>query len=279
MEQPPMSEPLPLPISAFIICLNEGDYIENCLLSLKDCAEIVVVDSGSTDTTLAIVERFIALGWPIRVFYQPWLGYAAQKQFALDKCTGDWCLNVDADERLDAVLAAALPDLTAADASVVGWRIGRRSWLPGYGVVPPYVHERKVLRLIRRGHGAFDLTQQVHEGIVATGKVADCRRGTIVNYRPLMIDAQLMKENKYSSIKADQKLAEGKTSNAWRLFFAPLLYFIKIYLFNRAFLCGRAGFVHAMTGYTYSFLTEAKLIQRQAMAKQPPHDDMDGESF
>ncbi len=63
--------PLPaeerLPISAFVICMNEADYIVNCILSLKVCAEIVIVDSGSYDGTLEIIRAFVAEGWPIRL--------------------------------------------------------------------------------------------------------------------------------------------------------------------------------------------------------------------
>ena len=74
-----------LPISAFVICMNEADYIVNCILSLRVCAEIVVVDSGSYDGTLEIVRAFITAGWPIRLLSQKWLGYAGQKQYALEQ--------------------------------------------------------------------------------------------------------------------------------------------------------------------------------------------------
>ncbi len=74
-------------LSAAIICLNEAACIGKCLESLRDCAEIVVVDSGSSDGTLAIVEEFAQRGFPIRLIRQPWLGYARQKQLALDLAT------------------------------------------------------------------------------------------------------------------------------------------------------------------------------------------------
>ena len=74
-----------LPVSAFVICKDEAEVIGNCLLSLGECAEIVVVDSGSTDGTRAIVEAFIEQGWPIRLVRQDWLGYGAQKQLALER--------------------------------------------------------------------------------------------------------------------------------------------------------------------------------------------------
>ena len=73
-----------LAASAAIICLNEAACIGKCLQSLRGFAEIIVVDSGSTDGTLAIVDEFARRGFPVRLVSQPWLGYARQKQFALD---------------------------------------------------------------------------------------------------------------------------------------------------------------------------------------------------
>src|ERR1700755_1619926 len=74
-----------LALSAAVICLNEAACIGKCLESLPDCSDIVVVDSGSTDATSAIVDDFVRRGLPIRFLHQPWLGYARQKQFALDQ--------------------------------------------------------------------------------------------------------------------------------------------------------------------------------------------------
>jgi len=275
--------PLPvadrLPISAYVICMNEAAYIVNCLLSLKVCAEIIVVDSGSWDGTLEIVRAFIEEGWPIRLISQKWLGYAAQKQFALEQCTLPWCLCLDADERLDATLRAELPKLIAAPAEIVGWRVSRRPYLIGYGYTPGFVRERKNLRLIRRGGGGYDLSQRVHEGIVPKGKVLSSARGSLLHYRPLPIDEQILKENAYSTLKADQKMEEGRTSSFAKLIVSPLMYFVRLYIFNRLIFCGWSGFVQAATGAAYSFMTEAKILQRQARASADSFDDMDGESL
>src|SRR5580704_858646 len=109
---PPSAAPQSaLGASAAIICLNEAACIGKCLESLRDFAEIVVVDSGSSDGTLAIVDEFMRRGFPIRLINQAWLGYARQKQFALDSAREPWVFSIDADEWLDDDLRASLPRL------------------------------------------------------------------------------------------------------------------------------------------------------------------------
>ena len=89
------------PISAFIICQNEVAVLGECIESLDFCREIVIVDSGSTDGTLALIESYAAQGYPIRLISNAWPGFARQKQFALEQCREPWCLSMDSDERLD----------------------------------------------------------------------------------------------------------------------------------------------------------------------------------
>jgi len=262
-----------LSISAFIICQNEEAYLGNCIESLVDFADIVIVDSGSTDGTIDLVQSYIDKGWPIRLFHEKWRGYAGQKQFALEQCREPWCFSIDSDERLDASLRKLLPELVAAPVEIVGWKMARRPYLIGYGYTPEKVHERKILRLIRKGRGAFDLAQAVHEGIVPDGKVAKTKTGSLLHYRPILIDEQILKENKYSTLKADQKFAEGKTPRPVKLFISPLLYFYRLYLRNGLWRCGAPGFIEAMTVAVYAFLTEAKLYQRQALTERPNRDD------
>jgi glycosyltransferase involved in cell wall biosynthesis len=262
-----------LPISAFIICQNEEAYLGNCIESLAEFSEIVIVDSGSTDGTIDLIRTYIGKGWPIRLLREAWRGYAAQKQFALEQCQEPWCFNIDSDERLDAALRKLLPELIRAPADLSGWRVARRPYLIGYGYTPAHVKERKNLRLIRKGRGAYDLTQAVHEGIVAEGRVGKAASGSLLHYRPLIIDEQILKENKYSTLKADQQFKAGKRPRLLKLVFSPLAYFLRLYFRNGLWRCGRSGYVEAMTGAVYAFLTQAKLYQRTVLSKRPNRDD------
>lgn len=275
----PVPAPAPvqdrLPLSGFIICQNEEEYLGKCIESLEQCAEIVIVDSGSTDGTEALVQRYTEAGWPIRFMYEKWRGYAAQKQFAFEQCTQPWCFSIDSDERIDDALKQALPELLQAPESVVGFRIARRPYLIGYGYTPTYVSERKNLRLIRYGKGRFDMQLLVHEGIIPDGTVKPSLRGSLLHYRPLPIEEQILKENKYSSLKAQQLMQRGSPPRRARLVVCPLAYFLRLYIKNRLFLCGFPGFIQAMTGGVYSFLTEAKVYQQYKLRTRSHQDICD----
>ncbi|MEM7718457.1 MAG: glycosyltransferase family 2 protein [Pseudomonadota bacterium] len=262
-----------LPVSAFIITLNEADKLEACLASLSDLSEIILVDCGSTDDTLAMARSLSAKGLPIKVFHQDWLGYAAQKQFALEKCTQPWCLSIDADERLDDALRAELPGLLSGEDDVVGWKLARRGFLPGFGFTPECVRERNKLRLIKSGKGSFDTRRFVHERIVPVGKVKKAKVGSLLHYTPQLIDDQILKENKYSTLKADMIVRDGQSRNKLRLVVSPAIYFFRLYFMHGLWRCGFPGYIQAATGAVYSFLTEAKVYQRRATKSGVTQDD------
>jgi glycosyltransferase involved in cell wall biosynthesis len=260
----PSDPPAPraLAASAAIICLNEAACIGKCLESLGDFAEIVVVDSGSSDATPAIVEDFARRGFPIRFIRQAWLGYARQKQFALDQAREPWVLSIDADEWLDDDLRASLPRLMAADDSVGGWKVRRSLTL--YGRLKPvsrWTRPEHILRLVRRGRARFDPALIVHEGLTAEGETPIARQGLLRHERALPLDEQMKKEIAYARLKAEQRLKNGRKPSTLKLIFNPPIYFLRIFFWNRFFLCGGAGFIHAATGAIYSLMTEAIHLQ------------------
>jgi glycosyltransferase involved in cell wall biosynthesis len=247
-----------LPLSAAIICKNEESCIGACLASLKSCAEIVVVDSGSTDKTLDIIRDFSARGFPIRLIERGWPGYAMQKQFALEQATQRWVVSIDADEWLDDELRADLPRLLRAPENIAGWRLQRALTLFGRQTpAPKATRPERILRLARREKVRFDESLLVHEGLIADGEVLDARNGLLRHERALRLDAQIGKEIVYARLKARQRLAAGRKPSLFKLIFNPPMYFFRVYFFRRMFLCGVPGFIHAWTGAIYSFLGEA----------------------
>ncbi len=137
----------PLPLSVAIVCCNSEGTIERTLTSVADlAAEIVCLDSGSTDATLDICRRF-----SVRCEHQDWLGHIRQKQLALERCTQPWILSLDSDESLepdlrDSITAALQQD----DPQVAGYRINRKVYYRGRFLDHAWQPEYR-LRLVREG--------------------------------------------------------------------------------------------------------------------------------
>lgn len=267
-----------LPISAFIICQDEEPFIEACIRSLVMCAEIVVVDSGSTDRTVEIIEGLKAEGFPIVFLHEKWRGYGGQKQFALEQCTQPWVFSIDSDERVSERLATALPDLLKAE-GVNGYSVTRYDYLAGYGYVPPRAHERYHNRLFRYGTGRFDPTDKVHEGISIDGEVRKIAEGGLLHFRPIPLEDLIQKKNKYSSLKAQMKRERGIQARPWKMVFSPVFFFSRWYFGHGLWRCGWAGFINAASGGIYSFLTEAKRWEAEALEKVPPVEPRDPKGY
>lgn len=259
------------PISAFIICKNEAGVLGDCIESLDFCREIVIVDSGSTDGTLALVETYQAQGYPIRLVAREWPGFARQKQFALEQCAEPWCLSLDADERLDAPARASISAMPLEDAKLSAYAIRRRDYLPGYGYQPRTVYAKAFIRLVRKGTAHFDETVLVHEALIPDGPVYTIPGGSILHYRNLSIREDMAKGSAYAALKAKGSFARGRRSNLLKLAFKPLGRFLKSYIGHRYFLCGAPGFIYAAMLAQYAFLTEAKLY-RLSLGRDAPEE-------
>lgn len=256
-------------ISVFIICKNERTMLGGCLDSIEGFGDIVIVDSGSTDGTLDLIEDYRSRGWPIRLFHRDWPGFAAQKQFALEQCRNEWCLSIDCDERLTGDLKDAIAVLPLEATTAAAYAVGRLDWLPGYGYASRHVHRHFHARLFRRSRGRFDLTAMLHEGLILDGDARPIRVGRLLHFRNLSVGEELDKANRYATLKARQKRAAGERTGPGRIVLRPLWRFTKIYLLQRYFLCGIPGFIYAGLLGTYVFLTEAKLYRLQAGADVP----------
>src|SRR5436853_1604520 len=112
--------------------------------------EIIVVDSGSTDRTLEIARSYGA-----KIFSEPWKGFAAQKNSAMGKASGDWVLQLDADEALEPELAREIISQLETRANFVGFWIPRKNYFLGRWIKHGGFYPDPKLRLVRRGAGRF----------------------------------------------------------------------------------------------------------------------------
>lgn len=153
-------------ISACVIAQDEEERLPECLASLEFCDQVVVVDSGSRDRT-----RELAAAAGAVVVENPWPGFAAQRNVALDHASGDWVLEIDADERVSPELAAEIRAFLAAPPEVTMGAIPMRDLFLGKLLGPSIRYPRYRHRFFRRGAFRHDENRSVHEGLWPDGPV------------------------------------------------------------------------------------------------------------
>jgi glycosyltransferase involved in cell wall biosynthesis len=225
-------------LSAIIITKNEEANIGACLDGLAFCDERIVVDSGSTDRTVAIATERGA-----RVTAHDWPGFGAQKNFALSLAQGDWVLSIDADERVSAALAREIAHAIAgADAdgyeiprlsSFVGREMRHSGWFPDH-----------VLRLFRRGKARFS-DDLVHERVICDGPVARLTEQLAHDSVTRLEDA-ISRIDRYSTAGAAMLVASGRRVSFASGISHGLWSFFRAYVLRLGFLDGHAGFLLAV---------------------------------
>lgn len=245
-----MREPLSLVVTTF----NNAATLERCLASVPFADDIVVLDSGSSDATLQIAKRY----GKARIFSEPFKGYAAQKQSALDKATHAWALLLDADEALTAEAAAVIEAaLSAPDCA--GFRLPRREqmfWTFQHRGSWTNAH----LRLFDRRRGRMN-DVPVHAAPEVDGAVRTLRNAVLLHYGEPDIRTKVDKINAYSSGLVADKLRRRQRFLGLRMLLYPSLFFLRQYFLKRYFLNGWAGFISAKSGAFYVFLKYAKVYE------------------
>lgn len=262
-------------IAAVIICKNEERIIRHALKSIAGWVdEIVVVDSESTDNTVAICREFTD-----QVYVRPWAGFSAQRNFALEQVKGDWVFILDADEVVPAALAQEIQDAvataqraleegktgTSSDAPPTAFRIPRRSWFCGRflqwgGNYPDYV-----LRLLRRGSGEYG-ERFVHETLAISGTVGYLRE-PLLHYTYPTLELYFKKFDHYSQLSALQMQRDGKKWQAGAMIFRPGITFLLRYLVKRGYRDGWQGFLYAALAGFQVFAKYARLWELERLSE------------
>jgi glycosyltransferase involved in cell wall biosynthesis len=242
-------------ISVIVITKNEASHIGCCLKSVSWADEIIVLDSGSQDDTVAICRQYTD-----KVFETDWPGFGAQKQRALDKATGDWVLSIDADEIVTEELRAEIEQAVQQRkfdgfeiprlSSYCGRQMRHGGWWPDY-----------VLRLFRRNMGRFS-EAVVHEKIIVDGKVGQLKshflHDTAVNLEEI-----LHKVNSYSSLGAQMLYEKGGRASLTKAVLKAFWTFNRTYWIKAAFLDGNQGFMLSISNAEATYYKYVKLMELQ----------------
>ncbi len=239
-------------VSVCVVAMNEEENIVECLKSADFGAEIVVVDSHSTDATR---EKAAALG--ARVIERDWPGYVEQKNFAMEQAKCDWVFCIDADERVSPELRASIVAALGRPDLPDGFEMPRRTWYLGRWIRRGGWYPDRKVRLVRRGKARWGGTNP-HDHLYVEGRV-ERLDGDLLHYAYPTIGDHLRTIDSYTTIIARGKHAAGKRAGVLDLTLRPLGKFLRMYFLKAGFLDGRAGFVVAVTGAFYVFLKYAKL--------------------
>lgn len=238
-------------ISATIITFNEERNIARAIESLRCCDEIVVVDSGSVDRTVELAEKHGA-----RVVEEPWRGYAAQKNFAIEQATHDWILSLDADESLSEDLDGEILQLKKAGPAADAYTMPRLAQYLGRWILHSGWYPDRKVRLFRRGTAKW-FGEFVHESVHVQGRVGHLK-GNLLHFTCSSLSEHLKTMDAYTTLAAQQMVSQGRVVGLPRILFDPLWTFVETYLLKRGFLDGFEGVAIAYMAALYNFMKYAK---------------------
>jgi glycosyltransferase involved in cell wall biosynthesis len=247
-----------LKLSVSIITLNEERNLARCLASVRDlAAEVVILDSGSTDRTKAIADEHGAT-----FAVQPWLGYVAQKNAALRLCSQPWVLSLDADEELSPELATAIRQaIGGTEPAVNGFWLNRRTNYLGQWIWHALYPEWR-LRLTRR-EGSEWRGQDVHEELTVTGQTGRLS-GDLLHYPFRDFQEHLQSTLRYARLRANAYERLGRKFHWYQLLFSPWITFFKHLVLKQGWRDGWRGWLIATAkminvAAKYAFLLEKRL--------------------
>jgi glycosyltransferase involved in cell wall biosynthesis len=246
-------------ISVCIVTFNEEANIARTLASVKGIAdEIIVVDSHSTDQTVAHAKSFGA-----KVFDEDWKGFAAQKNSAIAKATCDWILSLDADEEVSPELVASIQSLRKPgqpDPAVDGFFMPRRNLYLGRWIKHGGYYPDRKLRLVKRAQARFEL-REVHEDMKLSGNTGRLH-GDLIHHAYPEFENFIEHANRYSSLGAQMVVKERRVSfSVTNIVIRPAVRFFYNYILRGGFLDGREGLLVHMTHASYVSWKFAKAWQ------------------
>ena len=230
-----------LPVTLAIITRNEEERISAVIESAGDVAEVLVLDSGSTDRTVEIARDLGA-----RVEVLDWPGYGAQKNRALQMAQQPWVLSLDADERVGPELLETLGQVFEGGAEFDGYAVLRRNHWEGRAVRFGVYGPSWKTRLVRRGVGEW-VGGILHETLECDGPVG--RLSGFLEHFPYRDRGEFEQTaQQYARLFAQKAYSEGRSARWWDVQCRPSLHFIKSYLLKAGMLDGKMGFDLARLG-------------------------------
>jgi glycosyltransferase involved in cell wall biosynthesis len=243
-------------VTVTVITRDEAAHIAAALQSVSWADEIIVVDAHSTDETVAIARRYAT-----RVEVRDWPGYSDQKNYAAGIASNDWILSIDADERVSAELATEIRQALQRESGARGYRVPRVTWYLGRWIRSTDWYPDYQLRLYDRRAGRWN-GKPVHESVELEGPPGRLHH-ELQHYAYRDISHHLATIDRYTTLAAEQWMAEGRRTNGFEMLVHPRLAFLRNYLLRGGIKDGAAGLLVSRLNAYYVFLKFAKLWELQ----------------
>lgn len=247
-------------LTVIILTLNEEEFIERCVNSVRWADEVLVVDSNSTDKT-----REIAAALGARVYEQKWLGWSGQRNKGVEIAKNDWVMFLECDEIVTPELAQSIQDVMSRPMDERdGYCLDRRGDF--YGLLLPNMSRpskrKSFVRLFNRRCSAYDMSMKVHEEVIFPGKSIPLE-GVLLHWRGYVMDEYITVFNRYATVEAEMLQENGVRSSALKIFTRPILRFLWCYIAMGGARLGTRGLIHAMLQATSEFIRYTKLWEMQ----------------
>lgn len=244
-----------IPLSVAIITKNEEKNLPGLLASVSFADEIVVVDSGSTDRTVDLARDF-----GCRVYVEEWKGDGPQKNSAIAKCSHDWVLVLDADERIPGETRDAISSIVEDPASADAYRFPRKNYFHGRWIRRCGWWPDRIVRLFRKDKGRYAAI--THGRWETSGVLADI--ASPIEHFSFTGYAHMLRVLEVRARDMAQELHdEGRRANVLSPFLHGIAMFFKVYVQKLGFLEGFDGFVIAATRAGGTFFKYAILLEIQ----------------
>lgn len=230
-------------ISVVLATYNEENTITDCLESVKNLAdEIIIVDGSSTDRTVEIAKSFGAKV----IITENHLNFHINKQKAIEAASKDWILQLDADERVTLELSKEIRKRLASSVQRLdGYWIPRKNWFLGRFLMKGGVYPDYTLRLYRRGKGRLPM-KDVHEQAIVYGKVSYIKE-PLVHIADPTFSRYLKRFDRYTDFIAGQlkekRIGKHPLRMLQYLLLLPIWWFFKVFVRHKGFMDGWQGFV------------------------------------
>ncbi len=249
-------------LSLIVIAKNAGSSLRRCLDSVDFADEKIVLQSGSSDDTVAVAQSAGA-----QVSSTPdFPGFGPQKQRALAMASGEWVLSLDADEWIEPPLGAEILAALQNPGSFVAFEMPRFSSFCGRILRHGDWSRDRVLRLFRRAAGRYS-DDQVHERILIEGAVGQLRQ-PLMHEAVIDLEQALQRMNFYSTLSARERHKRGQRASLPGALGHGFWTFFRSYVLGAGFLDGAPGFYQALSAGEGSFYRYAKLREMNRSRSQ-----------